>query len=72
MTGTEVLVLGIDPGPPREAASAACAVLSLDERSGSIVLPAVWHPGWEADWKDFRREVAQLRCVPLQETFHGR
>ena len=31
-----VLVLGIDPGDPGKAALAACAVLSLDERSGSI------------------------------------
>ena len=51
---------------------AACLVGAAGDHEGSILLPSVWHPEWEAEWSDFRREVAELRRIPLQETLHGR
>ena len=46
---------------------AACLAGAAGDHEGSILLPSVWHPEWEAEWSDFRREVAQLRRIPLQE-----
>lgn len=49
-----------------------CLVGAAGDFEGSILLPLIWHPEWEAEWRDFRREVTQLRRIPLQETLHGR
>jgi hypothetical protein len=44
---------------------AACLVGAAGDQEGSILLPAAWHSEWEIEWSDFRREVAQIRRLPL-------
>jgi hypothetical protein len=44
---------------------AASLVGAAGDHEGSILLPAAWHCDWEDDWNDGRREVAQLRRLPL-------
>jgi len=44
---------------------AACLVGAAGDHEGSILLPAVWHRDWEAEWNDPRKEDPQLRRIPL-------
>lgn len=50
----------------------ACLVGAPGDHEGSILLPATWHPDWEVEWRDDRREVPQLRRVPLRALFPDR
>ena len=43
----------------------ACLVGAAGDHEGSVLLPALWHPEWEAEWSDLRREVAGIRRVPV-------
>lgn len=45
---------------------AACLVGAAGDHEGSILLPSAWHPEWEADWSDFRRDVSHLRRIPVE------
>jgi hypothetical protein len=44
---------------------AACLIGAAGDQEGSILLPAAWHCEWEDEWSDCRREVAELRRLPL-------
>ncbi|HKH45880.1 MAG TPA: hypothetical protein VKM72_14555 [Thermoanaerobaculia bacterium] len=43
----------------------ACLVGAAGDHEGSVLLPSLWHPEWETEWSDFRREVPELRRVPV-------
>jgi len=43
----------------------ACLVGAPGDQEGSILLPAIWHSEWEAEWRDTRR-VPQVRRIPVR------
>ena len=45
---------------------AACLVGAVGDHEGSILLPATWHPDWEAEWRDSRRAVVEVRRLPVR------
>ncbi|HYU31082.1 MAG TPA: hypothetical protein VEW48_02885 [Thermoanaerobaculia bacterium] len=44
---------------------AACLVGAAGDHEGSLLLPAAWHPDWEAEWRSLRRAVPAIRRIPL-------
>jgi hypothetical protein len=44
---------------------AACLVGATGDHEGSVLLPASWHPSWEAEWNDLRKAVPGLRRISL-------
>ncbi len=45
---------------------AACLVGAAGDHEGSILLPAAWHCDWETEWSDPRRDLPELRRIPLE------
>jgi hypothetical protein len=45
---------------------AACLVGAAGDHEGSILLPAAWHSDWETEWSDPRRDLQELRRIPLE------
>jgi hypothetical protein len=45
---------------------AACLVGAAGDHEGSILLPAAWDPDWETEWSDLRRDLPELRRIPLE------
>lgn len=43
----------------------ACLVGAAGDHEGSILLPAAWHPDWETEWSDLRRDLPELRRLPF-------
>lgn len=44
-------------------AGAACLVGAEGDHEGYFLLPATWHPDWEAAWEDPRRQEPRVRRV---------
>ncbi len=44
----------------------ACLVGAPGDHEGSILLPATWHPDWEAEWR-INRRIFQVHRYPVEE-----